>query len=218
MIRNLKALSLAVIAVFAMSALAASAAQAAPEITAVNGKYPVTVDATSTKTEFTAGAAVKCASNTFTGSLSKASGELSITHTVTNPCTAGGLPATITFNGCTYLFRNLTLVAAGHYNSLVDIVCPAGKQIEVHIYTSSKHTTTLCTIDIPGQKGLGPVTLINNAATTDINASGSIAGITYEETGAFCPAPGHHTNAVFDLGTVAEPLTLTGSEPIHISG
>jgi hypothetical protein len=217
MIRNLKATGVALVGAFAMSAVFASAAQAAPEITAVNGKYPVAVDATSKIPQFTPGAT--CANNTFTGTLTKASSELMLTQTVTNPCVVSGLPATVTFNGCTYIFRNITAqVSNSHYSSFVDIICPAGKQIEIHIYTSAKHTTVLCTIKIPGQKNLGTATLINNAATSDINISGAINGITYEEAGAFCSGAGHHTNGVLDIGTGAEPLTLTGSEPIHISG
>ena len=130
MIRNIKALGLALVAVFAMSAMAASAAQAA-EFTAA--EYPATITATpdgTGKQVFTSGplgGKVRCNTVSGTSTLAGASTEMLAEEIeYTGECKALGLlPATIHMNGCKYRFT---------VSGSVHIECPTGASITVVIY------------------------------------------------------------------------------------
>jgi hypothetical protein len=153
MIRNFKALGLAVVAVLAMSAVVASAAQAV-EFKA--GAYPATLTAKaesianggSQKFVTTAGT-VTCDTVTGTGTLSAQSPSITISNTYTDSaleaegkkdtCTGPlGSQPVIEMNECKYKF-----VASG----TVDIICPEGKSIVVN-------GGGLCTVKMGGQTGL----------------------------------------------------------------
>jgi hypothetical protein len=125
MIRNAKILGLALVAVLAMSAMVASAASAT-KFTAA--KYPATVKGTQTGGGHVfevGGGKVTCTGATFTGTLSAASEEMTMTPNYTG-CTAFGfIGAEVTgfgSEGCDYLFTT---------NGKAHLKCPAGKDVTV---------------------------------------------------------------------------------------
>ncbi|HYJ21926.1 MAG TPA: hypothetical protein VEW07_07885 [Solirubrobacterales bacterium] len=156
-----KVLGLALIAVLALSAFSATASQGAV-VTA--GAYPATLTAKDVKTvhgelaRLTTGNGARyleCSTATLAATISEAKTEVEITPTYSE-CFSNGLttvPATITVNGCTFKLH-ATTTASGQ----ATVVCPAGKQIEVHVYENAvKHEENkpLCTYDIAAQ---GPIT------------------------------------------------------------
>ena len=143
MIRNIKALGLALVAVFAMSAMAASAAQAeGPDFTA--GGYTATITATrdgTTKQTFTSGplgGKVRCNEVGGTATLSERGNALkSEGLTYSGECKALGLlPVTVHTNGCSYEFTVETTVSATTSTGSVHLACPTGgpEGIQVTIY------------------------------------------------------------------------------------
>ncbi len=223
MARNLKALGLASIAVVAMSAVAATAAQALPVFTAV--KYPAIVDAT-TKREIgkslevleVGGREVECEVSHFKGTLEKASSTLTVTprytdHEEGGVCKTGQIfKTTVTENGCDYLFH-LTKKDAADYTGTMDILCPAGKLMEIHVRDTFNNES--CKITIPEQKGLGTLTFKDNGNHIDVSGevinvksfmhSKSITcGINPGETKEF------KNSKIIISGT--EPITFTGKE------
>jgi hypothetical protein len=168
MTRNLKALGLALAAVFAMSAIAASAAQATPTLTSETS--PVTLTGTggglgSGEKLVAFKESVECEKSTYHTALTAASvPEITIEAEYGPECRTGtGLRATVTMNGCTYLVYDLKFNATGKdYDATVDIICPVGKVIEVHVYASKaahEAKTSLCTWTIPAQQELEKATI-----------------------------------------------------------
>jgi hypothetical protein len=218
MIRNLKALGLALVAVCAMSAFAASAAQATPaefswdsgttKLDAVNGGG----DHVFTLTAGT----VKC--NTVTGHAAvSGTSAPSVTGTeITYDDTGGaadtcrgplGSSALIEMNGCHYTFQAGTTVASapnGHSTGTVDIAnCKnADKSITVN--------APGCVVHIPEQTGLGPVTYktTTNGATgkEDVSVIASITNIKYKHTGFLCG------NGEASNGSYSGNATITGTD------
>lgn len=97
--------------------------------------------------------------------------ELSLTPTYSE-CNIVGVAATFDVNGCSYNFEP---VAKSNFEASVDLVCPAGKQMEI--------TSTPCKITIPPQEDLQTVTFANvgSGATRELSVSLNLANIAYEE-------------------------------------
>ena len=119
---------------------------------------------------------VKCTTAKYT-----AATELATFTTITfaptfEGCTLAGVTTTIDMNGCDYLLHVNNEGAP--YKGPLDIVCEAGKEITV---TGG----TKCTVHIPPQTGLGPITYANigSGATSEItvNLSGA-QNVTYSQT------------------------------------
>jgi hypothetical protein len=224
MTRNLKALGLTLVAVFAMSAIAASAAQAVPTLT--SEVSPVTLEASGgglgSGQQFKVfGSSVECESSHFHSPLTTTPAtEITIEPEYGPECrTATGLEDTVTMNGCDYLFHNLQKVAVGHYNATVDIKCPEGKVIEVHIYAT--HTThaekkALCTLTIPAQTNLEKATVTTKTTSGsnfgDLIIEGTIGNIhvVQHRNSILCPA-GTETNT-------AEEIIPSGEHAITVIG
>jgi len=138
--------------------------------------------------------------------------------------TSSGLPETVTMNGCDYRLHNLKKVASGHYNATVDIVCPEGKVIELHVYaTHTAHTEkkSLCTKTIPAQTNLEKLTITTKTTSGsnfgDLVIEGTIANVhaIQHRNSILCPA-GTETNTAEE---VISGGTLTGGvNDIEISG
>lgn len=82
----------------------------------------------------------------------------------------GAMPVTVTLNGCDYSFGvsqpGTTQQPAGTGKLEVWIVCPAGQQIQIHVYENAfTHAANmpLCTYDIAGQ-GPVPAGIYHNVA------------------------------------------------------
>jgi hypothetical protein len=193
--RNLKALGLAVVAVLAMSAFVASAAQAS-NFTAA--KYPTVIKGVQINGEhnFTAaGTGVKCKEAAFSGEATGPTKDLTISAAYgTCKDEIFGLSATVTMNGCNYTF---TEPASGE----VDLVCPAGKIVEVHAST--------CTITVFPKNGLKTSTYTNGAS--DVTLKANVTGIEYQvDRGFLCPIASTYATKHSD-GIYEGEATVTGT-------
>lgn len=167
MIRNLKALGLALVAVFAMSALAASAAQAVeatfswPETTK---HLTATADPTAPAQNFTITTGkfgFECnvvtgeQAVTGTGAASIGSTNLTFSHTEKPADNCKGplnSNAPVKMNGCTFTFKagtTLKEAPTGESEGTADVVCPPEKEITIEAVG--------CITHVPAQTGLGPV-------------------------------------------------------------
>ncbi len=166
MIRNLKALGLALVAVAAMSMAATSLAQGSQLHATHNGNVVITghqhagenVFQVTTSLAEDKGPKVKCAQATFESTELYKQGtqvttdELRVTP-IYSGCTAFGQAMTIKMNGCHYTATGAITPAL---TADVDVVCTtAGKQIEL--------TTAICQIKIPAQTTGGHITFANVA-------------------------------------------------------
>ncbi len=229
MTSKLKALGLALVAVFAMSALVASAAQAVPQVTSQSS--PLRLEGTgggSTEALTSFGSTVSCTTIHYKSSLTATPSSTITLEMSYEGCTGfGGLLITVTMNGCTYVFHLTEKVAAGHYRAHVDIVCPAGKEIEIHVYGSAAaHTagTALCTVKIPPQNNLTTVDIRTTTTAGqnfgDIDVFGTISNIkmTQIRNSFLCPAGTETTAAQLDIRSEANPVTIIGNRDFDISG
>lgn len=222
MIRNLKALGLALVAVFALSAVAASAASAQQGVLTSDG--PVTLDMTETGVGQNAttmfGEKIECQGTIYTGHQYNVTPHMPIpgpttTITVTPHynnanCTAfpGPTKATITMNGCDFVFHIGGTVAADRYALFADIVCPVGQQIEKHVYLApNNEEVSWCTYTIGPQAGLpgGRLTTTTNGAE-DVDIVGAFKNIHVEKHG-MCGA------GTTNFGEWDVDLTVKGTNP-----
>ncbi len=175
MIRNLKALGLALVAVCAMSAMTAAAAQAAgaPDFTAA--EYPAHIEATkdgTVKQVFTSsilGAKVRCENVGGTAVLENRSNELTATNLAffENCLAAGVFPTTVNTNSCHFLFTVETTVTATESTGKVHLKCTEEpKSITITIFRVGAPTPHVaadrrCTIHIPAEQTFNGVTYRN---------------------------------------------------------
>lgn len=183
MIRKIKMIALAAFALAALGAVSASAASAA-EFTSGSG-YPVTVsgEQDDKHTFVYQGREVTCETAQFTSAPQGGpSNTITITptyadcHTVVLGIT---FPATVTFNGCDYEFE----AAAPTDAATVDLVCPTGQNVQIHVYEGTSHSSTneLCTYTVHPQNGLGTIEYHNNAAGT-VTVTANVGGIVTTRT------------------------------------
>jgi hypothetical protein len=244
MIRNLKALGLALVAVFALSVVVASAAsaqEAEQGLLTSEGQAPVTLTAEETGTNFltAAGVTVKCPGSTYTGHkynvtphsfiLSGATKVTITPHIKQENCVAAGIfRMTVHTNGCDYVLNIGETSPIGNdegtYDVTTDIVCPAEKAIVVTMYTTEpKHNKDepFCVLHIKEQTGL------QGAHATDtgnghIDIAGTITGVTATRTvSAHAPILCPHTTTSageFDIDLTVKAHNEAGkSTAISIS-
>ena len=200
MIRNLKALGLALVAVFAMSAVVASAAQATAAsfswdsgTTKLTGTAATVAEGGTQKSTITGGAlSTSCDTVYFTASVTGTSassvtteGGVTYTNTVEenagekHTCTnnLGGKIQWST-SDCNYRFNAGETVTASSSKGTLDIVCPAGSTGITVI------SPGLCTKHIFAQNGIGPVNYSTMAGSPeDITIEPSFTNMTYTHTG-----------------------------------
>jgi hypothetical protein len=168
--RRLKTVAVALLALVALTAFVAQVAQATGVGKITAESYPASVSTIQDGNNvFKIGTGIReleCTTADYTGSLTAESAEFVLTP-LYEGCTSkpGALPATITTNGCT-----LTLTATKTPQNLnATILCPAGKQIEVHIYenaTKHKEDISLCTYDIAAQSPIAAGTWADEGTGT----------------------------------------------------
>jgi hypothetical protein len=159
MIRNAKAMGLALVAMLAIGAMSASAASAeVGEFTAE--EYPASMTAVQIEgghSFTTAAGTLTCENAHFEGTLPAAQNDLNVTPEYTG-CEVetgplAGAPVTVTNNGCTYTFTVTTTVIEDTAEGLVHLIC-GSTPMQVHIYANhTKHTNgeILCTYTIGSQ-------------------------------------------------------------------
>jgi hypothetical protein len=194
MIRNLKAMGLALAVVLATSATVASAASAAGQLTSDG---PVKLTGTSAGGAATAfGFKVECHEHATVGAVGETPhGFLTppvsafTVQTLSTNCVAtiGATvaSATVTTNGCDGVTKIGETISAGKWGGTGEIVCPESKQIEIHAYTNSAHTSSICTVKIPPQTGLTGGS-VENIAGGKITLGGTIKGVKATKTGVLC--------------------------------
>lgn len=174
---KLKAIGLtAVLAALAMTALAATGAFAGEEEEEEEGapgtytaaEYPATLDGTDAtaagKTNaFTFfGEKIECPDSSYSSSIPNAIDEITITPTYNNAqCSAAGgaNKVTVTTNGCDYKVHTAgtTKTIYDNYYATAEILCPPGKDIEIHKYADKTEAVQICKYTIKEQKGIaGP--------------------------------------------------------------
>jgi len=207
MIRNLKALGLALGAVFALSAAMASSASAIDTFTSSVTPAVVTGEPHSTdafhKFEVTLAKpfSIECATSKFSGTFKSGASQVTIFPTYTGtkekptepPCKSTLGTATVDMNECSYDLTGKTTnehpKGSGKFDAVVWVTCPAGKEITI--------TGPLgCTIHIHTQTPTeGGVTYTNETTPggkKDIKIHATVTGITYSTTNA-CTIAGFPT-------------------------
>jgi len=217
MIRNFKALGLALVAVLAMSAVVASAAQAVPSFTA--SSYPAFATGSNTiggETFTTPGGTVQCDSHykvekyrttTTEGLPSPGSSTVTVTPEYTDCVAFGFLGASVKMNSCDYEFHATSKIAEGHYNHHIFIRC-TGAPITIVAGT--------CEVTV-GEQSLSSVTTQNNVDGS-VTVKPNVTGITMNvvKDGFGCPfaGTGHQTGSFH--GEVK--VSRVGGGSISVSG
>ena len=170
MIRNLKALGLALVAVFAMSAMAASAAQAEDPGHFGAAEYPATINAVGeTVQEFVSPTlgALTCANVSGVSTLEEPSDELTGENIQYSNCDAGGglFPVTVDTNNCHFTFELDTMIDdnTGEGGVIIEGCDDAtGITITVFAFGSTQHLPEelICEIHVPEQT-VGNITYHN---------------------------------------------------------
>jgi hypothetical protein len=126
-------------------------------------------------------------------------------------------PSTFTTNGCDVV-KHITHIIFSLYSITYDVVCPAGKEIEVHAYTSSAHTSTVCTVKIPAQTGLTGGTV--ETSGSNLKFGGPVKGMKATKTGILCGGTAETTTGEQDYnvivtgkseGGAATAVSITGA-------
>jgi hypothetical protein len=176
MIRNLKALGLALVALVALSAVVAGSASAAGERFHSEAE-PTIITGVSTNTHvFAAGGAnVECTGAEFKGTSKVKTETTQTVHPTYTGCTFIGEKATIDTAGCNYVFGSETVEG----RLPVEIECTTGSSIKV--------TAPGCTLTFGAQKNTGGVT-VTNEGSGNLRDSKVVSstGATFTKSGSLC--------------------------------
>lgn len=209
MIRNLKALGLALVAMLALGAVMASAASAQNGEATSDEEVPFTLTGEETGTllqnSFTSALGnITCDGSTYTGHkynetphkyIPPGANTVTVTPHYATKCfthipVLGTRPTTVTLNGCDFVLHIGATTGEGDtYGVTADLICPPGKKVEVHVYkaTSTEHldVDSVCTITIAEQKGLsGPH--LTDTTNGHVDLAGTFINVVYHHTGSLC--------------------------------
>jgi hypothetical protein len=232
MIRNLKALAVALMAAFAMSLVIASAAPA-KDLGTHSGLFTANVTAGETavgvgeqigtaQMAITGLPPVTCSTVKGTGkALTKGPSTTEVTiETTYEGChiVLAGLTkaVTVTMNGCAYVSDAKTTTTENTPSGIsfdrtatVTVECPQNKQIELHVYAKATqpHSEILCTYDIGAQGPLSGITLTNKintpTAVNDIEIEGAVSTVlTNTIKSAICGQSANPTGITSGKGTL----------------
>lgn len=238
MIRNLKAMGLALVAVFALSAVVASAASAQGKLTTEGGQA-VTLTGTETGVKANAltafGIPVECPGSSYTGHkdnvtphtfIPNLATSATITpHYATNCLALNTYPATVTKNGCDFVIRvgattGEQTATKKTFAATFDVVCPAGKSIEVEVWEHAQAHTNVpwCTVKVGSQVGLVGAHVTSTPASDDLDLDGTVEGIKASRSGTkaiLCPTS-ETSAAKFDLDVTVKAHNSLGN-PVGIT-
>jgi hypothetical protein len=226
MTHKLKVLGIAMVAVFAVSAIMATAASAG-QFTSTGKTKLASTEKEATLTAF--GLKVTCHSfsdignvnETPHGFISSGATTFTVTPTLTGCFSFIGetkVSSTVTLNGCDSVLHIGSIIGGGpRYNGSGDIVCPAGKEIEIHAYSSAAHSSTLCTVKIPAQSGLSNGTI--ETSGSNLKLGGPVKGMKATKTGILCGGSGETTTGEQDISAEITGTNEAGSATaISVSG
>jgi hypothetical protein len=196
MIRNLKALGLALVAVVALSAMAASSASAVDKVTTtpatavltgvshvglfrITNPSPISIQCTTSKyaAKVTSGASEITVETTFEGTLGVTP------HVAGEHCNfTGGARMTVDMNGCDFDLTGNTTQSdppvVGN-DAVVSLTCPVGAEVVIT-------TNVGCNLKMPAQTPTtGGVRYTNKTAST-VEVDVTSTGVTYTTEGALC--------------------------------
>jgi hypothetical protein len=179
MIRNLKALGLAMVAAFALSAVGATAAQALTADVGAGGntitaKQAGTGEHTEHSFVLSSKRTLKCNGALFEGSIVNGAKEIKVTPIYSGCFSNGSQPTTVTHNGCKYRFYGGNEVTANHFDNIEVDLEGCSKELEVHVYSSeANHTsgTVLCTYKVHAFTGKTGNTAENKAPNVDLTST-----------------------------------------------
>ena len=239
MIRNLKALGLALVAVFAFSAIAASGASA--QQGALTAAEPVTLVGEETKEATTFDNALTafpvegvtgkthCPLSTITGHKAEATpqpevheliepptSEITLTphykNCVTEDAKKNKFSTTVDMNGCDYLLTiGETTEKEGTYGVEVHIVCPEGKFIQVTLFSSSSHSLKVCTLTVTSTTPTSEAHVTNIAGVPDdLEIVGTFTNI-HVDKGGLCGS-GTDEKGVFHIDATVKGFNEAGKQ------
>ncbi|HEX7280182.1 MAG TPA: hypothetical protein VF255_11245 [Solirubrobacterales bacterium] len=203
MIRNIKALGLAVFAVMALGAFSAATASAEKLFHSEVAHTEVRGEQHSTEDTFTVNAGtVRCSHATYTGTQSTATASTQTVAPTYSGCKAFGfVNTTIDPNGCGYVFSLSGTPVSGAAPGGVTIECPAGQVITVTAFN--------CWVTVGPQTRATGITYTNLGAgkTRDVTVDVNLTGLTYTQHSKSFPGC---TNGTFNNGTYTGAATVRG--------
>jgi hypothetical protein len=138
----------------------------------------------------------------------------------------GSYPVTVTMNGCDYVLHvggtTPESNVVGTYGVTADIVCPAGKSIEVVAYLGSPHASNnqLCKFIVTPKNGLMGPHITNTPGTGTFDINGTFGGIVAHREG-LCVSEGKTTTETAQLHvdtTVSGKNAVGGATAVGIIG
>lgn len=176
MIRNLKALGLALVTMLVIGAVVASSASAIGKFTTSSGPYPkhlIGEDVGAFDAIVIGSGQIGCHGETYTAQLTEATSTIEATPEYGNTCqTVGsGWNVTVTENGCKFHFEVVSTIATDEDKVTVSLKCPS--VMELHHYTNSSHTTLACTNTIHSQMTDGTLTATSLTGSGDVLLEGT---------------------------------------------
>jgi hypothetical protein len=213
MSHRLRIISCALVSICVTGGIAASAAQALPQMTAAQAGTFKGEEVG--KHEWTVGSrAVACEEVEFTGP----SATSQVTFTLekpkhakcsTTPILGVTLKATMTWNGCDLLFHLTAAFPA--FSASVDLVCPAGKVAELHLYSDAAHAVLVCTVKFMGQTGKTGNEVVNVAGSpNDVLINHNVVfAQTIEGSAVLC---GTATTGTYEGTTTLKAFNGAGSQ------
>ena len=228
MVCNLKALGLALLV--ALSVLSLIGASAAHALTAdVPGGQTTTGQQISVgeheKHSFNlmSGRGFHCNTAIFEGTIENGAAEITVTPLYSNCFSNETQPTTVTHNGCNYRIYGGEEAGTDHFNNItIDLVCPMGKEIEIHVYSNTTNHTSgivLCTFTIPPFVGNHSLTLENTTSgIDDVNITATITGVAKRVTGsALLCGPAEQNGVYTGASTVRAYKDTAHTEQVDLS-
>ncbi len=191
MIRNYKAIGLALMAVFAFGALAAQGASANP--LTVGGAGTLFVTGTTDKESIHTltvepGLKVECSHSLYSGSAAVVGG--AVNHITLTPeytgCKAFGFAtADVKTNGCHFTLTTPTKIVGGvqWHPAQIHVLCTEGKKIEI---TPTSFGASVCTAFVDSQTPTAGHLISKNLAENELTDEATVEGVTYTSTGSAC--------------------------------
>ncbi|MET0305142.1 MAG: hypothetical protein ABW196_02810 [Solirubrobacterales bacterium] len=114
----------------------------------------------------------------------------------------------MTMNGCDYAVKIGQTTGGGEtYGATTDMVCPAGKHIQVEVFLSQAESAKYCTFTIKPQTGLTGLHAAISAG--DLLITGTVSGLHVEQSGACGSSTSLGTQ--MDIGATFEGLNTAGA-------
>jgi hypothetical protein len=210
MYRNLRLLGTVLVAVLGLGAAGASSASASFQA----GSYPAAITGTQVGNILfdTVATELRCKKTDLAGELGGEASSVTLTASTGECSTLGGIVVMFpNMNGCTYVLKAGGELGADERVAIIEIQCPAGKEV---VWSGN----TGCTLRTPPQTIEGGMRFVNTTSTEPAKSVALVTkgeGISYTlENGNECvgsPKSGSYTNGGY---TGTETLTAKNAETL----